>query len=640
MNVQAQCCGVMLLLILLVFYLNQRKLNLITEKAFWMTFVTSFVCIVLDILSVIAIVYRNQLPEFVVSVVCRAYLFSLVSVAASCLYYMYVDVYLAAEKYRIRVILYNLLLVIAFLFIFLLPIKYHYEPEKQELYTYGPAIVATYTFVALFLISLIVIMWRWRKKINPNRTRAVQILLGLWLTAAAIQAVHNKLLLVGYAQCLGIMILYLKMENPEANIDRKTGLFNQNALKLYLEQMYNKGMDFAVLSLSFDRTENQKLSAEERRQDLVALRNYLLRIKDALVFINVDEMIVIWKDTKAAEIWTEKFRDYLEKEWLQKADEHIHPMLVFLPGRGPLKEYKDVYALAHYVKENRLEYTENNFQLIDEEIIHEMYHEKTIIRQITEAMELDRVEVFYQPIYSVKEQRFSSAEALVRIRNEKDELVPPGLFIPIAERNGMIIRLGEMVFEKVCAFLREKQLAQYGIDYIEVNLSMVQCADKHLAERFIQIMEKYHVNPKMINLEITESASMSAKRILLDNMRNLMNYGVKFSLDDFGTGQSNLNYIVDMPVAIVKFDRGMLKAYFENGRASYVMDAAIRMIHGMGLQIVSEGIETEYQYKTMENIGISYIQGYYFSKPLPELEFLQFLYNNLAQGYALAAKSV
>ena len=107
-----------------------------------------------------------------------------------------------------------------------------------------------------------------------------------------------------------------------------------------------------------------------------------------------------------------------------------------------------------------------------------------------------------------------------------------------------------------------------------------------------------------------------------------MEYGVYFSLDDFGTGQSNLNYIVDMPVNIVKFDREMSQAFFRDEKAKYVMNAAMQMIHGMKLKIVSEGIETKDQYLAMEELDIDYIQGYYFSKPLPEAEFLSFLQEN------------
>ena len=103
---------------------------------------------------------------------------------------------------------------------------------------------------------------------------------------------------------------------------------------------------------------------------------------------------------------------------------------------------------------------------------------------------------------------------------------------------------------------------------------------------------------------------------------------MKFALDDFGTGQSNLNYIVDMPVDVVKFDSSMTNAYFENSTAKYVMDAAMQMIQGMELEIVSEGIEEKEQYKEMKNLGIDYIQGYYFSKPVDNESFIEFIKEN------------
>lgn len=211
------------------------------------------------------------------------------------------------------------------------------------------------------------------------------------------------------------------------------------------------------------------------------------------------------------------------------------------------------------------------------------------------------------------------------MRDTEGKLVPPAAFISVAERNGKILQLGEIVFDKVCRFFTEQHLEQYGLHYIEVNLSVVQCSYKQLADDYISIMEKYRINPGYINLEITESASMSAKKTLLGNMQRLMEYGVHFSLDDFGTGQSNLNYIVDMPVDIVKFDREMSQAFFRDEKAQYVMNAAMQMIHGMQLKIVSEGIEEEEQYRKMAQLGIDYIQGYYFSKPLPETEFVDFM---------------
>jgi EAL domain-containing protein (putative c-di-GMP-specific phosphodiesterase class I) len=158
-----------------------------------------------------------------------------------------------------------------------------------------------------------------------------------------------------------------------------------------------------------------------------------------------------------------------------------------------------------------------------------------------------------------------------------------------------------------------------------VNLSVRQCESRTLAERYQAIMEQYGVKPSMINLEVTESASIQTRNAFMQNMEKLIEYGVAFSLDDFGNGESNLNYIVDMPVEIVKFDRDMTKSYFEKSKGKLVMETATRMILDMGLKIVSEGVETEEQLEAMKKLGVQYIQGYYFSKPLPQDEFVRFV---------------
>jgi EAL domain-containing protein (putative c-di-GMP-specific phosphodiesterase class I) len=133
----------------------------------------------------------------------------------------------------------------------------------------------------------------------------------------------------------------------------------------------------------------------------------------------------------------------------------------------------------------------------------------------------------------------------------------------------------------------------------------------------------------MINLEVTESASIRRRNVLIQNMEKLIEYGVSFSLDDFGNGESNLNYIVDMPVEIVKFDRDMTKSYFDNSKGRLVMETVTRMILNLGLKIVSEGVETEEQLETMKQLGVQYIQGFYFSKPLPQDEFIRFVKEHL-----------
>ena len=359
------------------------------------------------------------------------------------------------------------------------------------------------------------------------------------------------------------------------------------------------------------------------------MTEFFLGLPDVFVFKNAeDEILMVFENTDKAKAGMQSLSARFDEGWGNERNCHIRPYWVHIPDAHVFKGVEDMLYLIRDIRQNSKDFSENPYIYVDKDKAEEMYYKKQTEQLILEAMEKDRIEVYYQPIYSTKERCFTSAEALVRIRDEEGEIVPPGIFIDVAEQNGMILRLGEMVFEKVCRFVKEHDIKQYGLHYIEINLSVVQCSYEQLAEDYIKIMEKYNIPSSFINLEITESASMEAKRILLNNMKSLMDYGVKFSLDDFGTGQSNLNYIVDMPVDIVKFDRDMTNAYFENGKAKYVMDAAMHMVHGMDLEIVSEGIETKEQYEVMEELGISYIQGYYFSKPLPEQQFLEFIAGN------------
>ena len=282
-------------------------------------------------------------------------------------------------------------------------------------------------------------------------------------------------------------------------------------------------------------------------------------------------------------------------------------------------------SVLKYFRSHCAEPSEDSVVTIDEDSVAKRREHDEMLGTLVRAIKEDRIEVFYQPIYSTKEKKFVSAEALARIRREDGSIIPPGLFIPIAEETGLISEVGEIMFDKTCRFIKEQNLNDYGIQYIEANLSVIQCDSEALANTYISIMQKHHIAPESINLEITESASINTRKTLLENMRRLIDYGVSFSLDDFGSGQSNLNYIVDMPVRIVKFDRDMTQSYFKGEKAKFVLRAAMNMIHDMHLKVVSEGVETKEQLTVLEELGIDYIQGYYFSKPLEAQAFIDFI---------------
>ena len=243
---------------------------------------------------------------------------------------------------------------------------------------------------------------------------------------------------------------------------------------------------------------------------------------------------------------------------------------------------------------------------------------------INEALKKGRFELHYQPIYSTKQKRFHSAEVLIRLCDEKYGYISPDLFIPAAEKSGAIYQIGMFVFEEACRFIKSKTFKELGLDYIEINLSVAQCMQDNLANDLLDILHKYDVSAEKINLEITETAVESSYDVIMRNLNTLAQEGITFSLDDYGTGFSNIQRIITMPLSIVKLDKSFIDE-ISNPNYRAIVTNTIRMLKELDLKILSEGVEQEGQLGFLNEQKCDYIQGYYFSKPLPEEEFVTFM---------------
>ena len=625
MNIKVQCCGIVLILLLSVIYGSQRKLKLTASRVFQGCFYASLFCLFMDILSIVAIVYREMIPLLLAEFICKTYLMSLVLVAMLSVVYIATSVSFHLPNYRKYIAAYVVFAGIITVLIYALPIYMHENVEENLAWTDGASIFATYFGVLVFIVINLVQLFRHKEYIYERQRRTVLIWMFMWIAAACIQMLNNQLLIVGFASALGVTVIFFQFENPELNLDWKTGLFNYVAYTRYGEELYSGSKQpFYVIAVMFENMEWQYDQNSYGSVEAQRVYDIFLKISDAIAFKIMENEVLLFfsKKERAESVWSSCIK-WTETESTEAPQGR--PSFYYVKDPGCVSSYTELLELLQYVAFQRKDAIRERHYIIDGSIVSQMVEERRMTQQIVEALEEDRVIVYYQPIFSVEKKCFTSAEALVRIIDRDGKLIPPGAFINIAENNGMIIEIGKRVFEKVCNCFQRNRLQDYGIHYIEVNLSVVQCADDKLADKYIDIMDDIKMDPRSINLEITESASLSEKQILISNMERMIKYGVQFSLDDFGTGQSNLNYIVDMPVKIVKFDREMIQSYFSSEKAKYVMDAAMHMIQGMGLDIVAEGIETEEQYKKMEEIKINFVQGYYFSKPLPEQEFLEFL---------------
>jgi c-di-GMP phosphodiesterase len=286
----------------------------------------------------------------------------------------------------------------------------------------------------------------------------------------------------------------------------------------------------------------------------------------------------------------------------------------------------EVYDLMDFMATRKDE--RGMLRYLDKKTMAEKMRIEQINRVLENALAHDGFEMYYQPIYWPETGRFQSAEALIRLRKEmSSSYISPDEFILVAEHHGMIIEIGEKVLDMVARFVEEKNLQNSGLSYIEVNLSAVQAGLPDLEKRLTDVCSRHHISPSFINLEVTETAVRDFGGKITDNMTILHNKGFTFSMDDFGTGYSNLSQINTMMYDIVKIDKSLLwpAFYGENEKARALLNLIIKMIKQMNLKIVVEGVETKEMAEYLSRQGVEHLQGFYYSKAVPETQFLELL---------------
>ncbi len=236
------------------------------------------------------------------------------------------------------------------------------------------------------------------------------------------------------------------------------------------------------------------------------------------------------------------------------------------------------------------------------------------------AIENNELELFYQPQVDVKSRKIIASEALARWRHRDHGLVSPIRFIPLAEETGLIQPLGHYVLEQAIKQTKQWNTQGYPLS-VGINLSARQFMQADLVEQIKCLIAQYEIDPKHIDLEITETIAMQDADNSINKMHQLKELGVKLSMDDFGTGYSSLSYLHQFPLDVLKIDRSFVKDITGNGEDGAIARAVIAMAHSMKLKVIAEGVETESQYSFLHAYGCEIIQGYLISRPVPADEF-------------------
>ena len=429
-----------------------------------------------------------------------------------------------------------------------------------------------------------------------------------------------------------LLFISLAVQKPEEIIDLNSGSLNYQAFKEEIKRNLaakRKLRFITVKIIDFDDIKNT-IGKEYVSSFLANI------IKSLYAICKNDEydvyylgqggfsILTLRDDINEIETIAQKTRNFFAgKHEVHKINLMFDFKMCFVRCPEDLKDYDSVMNfeknLLHSVKEkNTLVYlneiaSSNDFQISNQ-----------IDRIIQHAIKNNRFEMYYQPIYEISTRQYVSAEALIRLKDDVFGFVSPSVFIPAAEKSGAIHEIGDFVLEDVISFISQSKMEEYGIEYIELNLSVAQCIESNLSEKVMELLQKYTVSPNRINLEITETSQDVNYDVIEKNINDLSDQGITFSLDDYGTGYSNILRISRLPLDIIKLDKTFVDDLEKPGMKTVITET-IAMLKKMNKKILIEGVETYEAFDYFRNAGCDYVQGYYFSKPLTKADFFKFI---------------
>jgi len=231
--------------------------------------------------------------------------------------------------------------------------------------------------------------------------------------------------------------------------------------------------------------------------------------------------------------------------------------------------------------------------------------------------------VYYQPQYNHSTGLLVGAEALVRWKHPEKGLLPPGLFVPVFEESGFISKVDLAVFENVCALQKQCLDGKHAMVPISTNVSRKDLFVPHFVEQLEEIRKKYDIPVKYLRIELTESAAEGSVEQVVEFLNQLHALGYKVEMDDFGSGYSSLNVLKDVDFDIIKLDLRFLSGNLSDGKAGTIISSVVRMCQWLGLPVIAEGVEDVMQADFMKSIGCDYLQGFLYSRPVPEADFLE-----------------
>lgn len=534
--------------------------------------------------------------------------------------------------HRFQYVLLSIPQVVLTVFIFVPPLRrqiFYYEPDGN--YYHGPLYVAFYcSLIIVYLIIGIVNLARHKKTLVRKDMYYCLFATVVFIAAMFTERISKYMRCCVFIQSLCMLAVYVTIENDDETFDYETGLMSRFSLWKEARLLFDTNHTSYIISVRLQDNDyyDVMLGPDITHGISKLISDWLARLMtDRIRAYHTNRgtfAIEIFNSTKEEAVsLAEKISDRFKEIWLYKNTPVSYTAQVII---GCIPE-----VITN--QDQLISFVDNGYDvtlpldrvLFADDLMKSEVRKADVERALHRAIDAKSFKVFYQPIYDTEAGKIRSCEALVRMIDDELGFVSPEEFIKVAEQTGLISQIGEMVFEKVCKFLHDEKPQQYGLDFIEVNLSTIQCMDEKLPYRFAEIMKKYDVKPSQLDMEITESAVVNDENMMVKVLNRLKDMGFSFALDDFGTGNANYSYITRYPFRLIKIDKSFLWGADKNEKNAIILKNMGDLISQLDRLAVVEGVETVEHKEKLISYGIRYLQGYYFSKPVPPDEFLAYI---------------
>ena len=510
------------------------------------------------------------------------------------------------------------------------------NPLTNWVYTYGDplsfircwGVYVIYAVSAIYLLVGIVVLMRFWSAITPRKRSSLLFFIVLVVAGTVIQLVFPGVRAELFCESLALLGVMLTIEDESDRIDAETGIYDRRALNLDLANLISTGNRFDVVHASIVNTE-----LVLRTSGFAAYSDLMIVVTEWMMTIvpryriyrsapNSFTILRVGSDADDSAAVASAIADRFASPWQSNETEFILQCSVMRASvPDEFSTVDDVLFMVDSPAPN------SAGRVLSGSDLDFLRRRAAVELAVVRGLEQSNFEMHYQPLCDA-DGRPCGAEALMRLNDPVLGSVPPFEFIDVAERTGVIDELGDFALEETCRFIESGEPAALGIDVIHVNLSALQCMQPGAAERLRGIVAEHGVNPHRIDFEITESVAAAHLSPVISLMRDLRADGFTFSMDDYGTGYSNMRALLDLDFDTVKIDKSIVWGAEKDDAGRAILENTMRMLQQTGHMTVAEGVETEEQIELLGSFGIDFLQGFHYSRPLPREEFCAWVRTN------------